>query len=210
MRKQCVPLFSLPTYEPGNETKSVSANLKEVRSGRRWSNTHIQSLHSLHILKLHLIYSTAPSKHPSLYNGPLPITSQTIEPSRMGGWVCNCSPTAHHLHKVNLIVWWLETTRESVLFVMSLSSHMYQWSLWWQMGYPTFSRFRNTRQSWLLYARFSPPPGLLCKFAKTTHIIALFTLQLFTSLLEVQVPMGAIWYHLVSPNENVAGSELVI
>ena len=29
-------------------------------------------------------------------------------------------------------------------------------------------------------------------------------------LLELQVPMGAIWYHLVSPNENVAGSELVM
>ena len=29
-------------------------------------------------------------------------------------------------------------------------------------------------------------------------------------LMELQVPMGAIWYHLVSPNENVAGSELVI
>ena len=32
----------------------------------------------------------------------------------------------------------------------------------------------------------------------------------FFLLLELQVPMGAIWYHQVSPNENVAGSELVM
>ena len=166
----CTSFFS--AHVRAWERDLVSANLKELRSGMRWSNTHIQSLHSLHIeTPPDLQYRhTAPSKHPSLYNGPLPITSQTIELSRMGGWVCNCPPTAHHLHKLNLIVWWLETTRESVLFVMSLSSHMYQWSFWWQMGYPTFSRFRTTRQSWLLSARLSPPPGLLCKFANTTHI----------------------------------------
>ena len=40
-----------------------------------------------------------------------------------------------------------------------------------------------------------------------------FSMQVPTStflLLELQVSMGTIWYHLVSPNENVAGSELVM
>ena len=32
----------------------------------------------------------------------------------------------------------------------------------------------------------------------------------FCFLMELEVPMGAIWYHLVSPNENIAASELVM
>ena len=32
----------------------------------------------------------------------------------------------------------------------------------------------------------------------------------FCFLMELLVAMGGVWYHLVSPNENVAGSELVM